>query len=29
VNILTKEEILDLIAYIESSGNKQHAAFKE
>ena len=29
VNVLTKEEILDLLAYIESSGNKQHAAFKK
>ena len=27
-SILTKEEILDLVAYIESAGNKQHAAFK-
>lgn len=27
-NILTKDEILDLIAYIESAGNKRHAAFK-
>ena len=27
VNILTKDEILDLLAYMESSGNKQHAAF--
>ena len=27
VNILTKEEILDLLAYLESAGSKQHAAF--
>lgn len=27
VNILTKEEILDLIAYLESGGKKEHAAF--
>ena len=27
VSILTKEEILDLLAYLESAGNKQHAAF--
>jgi putative heme-binding domain-containing protein len=27
VNILTKEEILDLLAYMESAGNRQHAAF--
>jgi len=26
-SILTKEEILDLLAYLESAGNKQHAAF--
>ena len=29
VNILTKEEILDLLAYLESAGNKQHAAFRK
>ena len=29
VNILTKEEILDLLAYIESAGNKEHAAFRK
>jgi putative heme-binding domain-containing protein len=28
VNILTKEEILDLLAYLESAGNREHAAFK-
>jgi len=27
VNVLTKEEILDLLAYIESGGKKDHAAF--
>jgi len=27
VNILTKDEILDLLAYIESGGKKDHAAF--
>jgi len=27
--ILTREEILDLIAYIESSGNQRHAAFRK
>ncbi len=27
-SVLTKEEILDLLAYMESAGNKQHAAFK-
>ncbi len=26
-SILTREEILDLLAYLESAGNKQHAAF--
>jgi putative heme-binding domain-containing protein len=29
VNILTKEEILDLLAYLESAGKKQHAAFRK
>lgn len=29
LNILTKEEILDLLAYIESSGNEKHAAFRK
>ena len=29
VNILTKEEILDLVAYLESAGKKQAAAFKQ
>ena len=28
-NTLTKEEILDLLAYVESAGNKQHAAFSK
>jgi len=28
VNILTKEELLDLLAYIESGGRKDHSAFK-
>jgi putative heme-binding domain-containing protein len=28
VNILTKDEILDLLAYIESGGKREHAAFK-
>ena len=28
VNILTKDEILDLLAYIESGGKRDHAAFK-
>jgi putative heme-binding domain-containing protein len=28
VNVLTKEEFLDLLAYIESGGKKEHAAFK-
>ncbi len=28
VNILSKEDILDLLAYIESAGKKEHAAFK-
>ena len=28
-SILTREEILDLLAYIESSGDKRHAAFKK
>jgi putative heme-binding domain-containing protein len=27
-NILTKDEILDLLAYIESGGKREHAAFK-
>ncbi len=27
-NLLTREEILDLLAYMESAGNRQHAAFK-
>jgi len=27
-SILTREEILDLLAYIESSGNNRHAAFR-
>jgi hypothetical protein len=26
-NVLTKEEILDLLAYIESGGKRQHAVF--
>jgi putative heme-binding domain-containing protein len=29
VNILTKEEILDLLAYIEAGGKREHAAFKQ
>jgi putative heme-binding domain-containing protein len=29
VNILAKEEILDLLAYIESAGRKDHAAFRK
>ena len=29
VNILTKEEILDLLAYIESGGKREHASFKQ
>jgi putative heme-binding domain-containing protein len=29
VNIFTKEEILDMLAYIEASGKKEHAAFKK
>jgi hypothetical protein len=28
-NVLTKEEILDLLAYLESAGKKQHAAFRK
>jgi putative heme-binding domain-containing protein len=28
VNVLTKEEILDLLAYMESGGQKNHPAFK-
>jgi putative heme-binding domain-containing protein len=28
INLLTKEEILDLIAYMESGGRKNHAAFR-
>jgi putative heme-binding domain-containing protein len=28
VNTLTKEELLDLLAYIESAGRKSHAAFR-
>ena len=27
INTLTKEEILDLLAYIESAGRQNHAAF--
>ena len=27
-SVLTREEILDLLAYMESAGNKQHSAFK-
>jgi putative heme-binding domain-containing protein len=27
INILTKEEILDLLAYMESAGKREHAAF--
>jgi hypothetical protein len=27
VNILAREEILDLLAYLESDGDPQHAAF--
>ena len=29
INILTKDEILDLLAYIESAGKKTHAAFQQ
>ena len=29
LNTLTKEEILDLLAYIESGGDPQHANFRE
>ena len=29
VNVLTKDEILDLIAYMESGGKKEHAAFRK
>ena len=29
MNILSQEEILDLLAYIESAGKKDHAAFRE
>jgi putative heme-binding domain-containing protein len=29
VNVLTKEEILDLLAYMESAGRRQHAAFRK
>ena len=29
VNILTREEILDLLAYMEASGNRAHAAFEK
>lgn len=29
INILTKDEILDMLAYIESGGNKAHAAFSK
>jgi len=28
INVLTKDEILDMLAYIESAGNRQHPAFK-
>lgn len=28
INILSKDEILDMLAYIESGGNKNHPAFK-
>ena len=28
VNVLTKDDILDLLAYIESGGKREHAAFK-
>src|SRR4051812_40375955 len=29
VNILTKDEILDLVAYMESGGKKEHTAFRK
>ncbi|HMJ65667.1 MAG TPA: heme-binding protein, partial [Candidatus Binatia bacterium] len=29
VNILTREEILDLLAYIEAGGKREHAAFRQ
>src|SRR5262249_45768442 len=28
INVLTKDEILDLIAFVESGGRKNHAAFR-
>jgi putative heme-binding domain-containing protein len=28
VNILTRDDLLDLLAYIESAGKREHAAFK-
>ena len=27
-SVLTKEEILDLLAYMESGGNRRHAAYR-
>jgi len=27
VNVLSKDDILDLLAYIESGGKRRHAAF--
>jgi len=29
LNMLKKEEVLDLLAYVLSSGNKDHAMFKK
>ena len=29
VSILTRDEILDLLAYVESGGKQDHAAFKK
>ena len=28
-NVLSKEEILDLLAFMESAGRRQHAAFQK
>ena len=29
VNVLSKEELLDLVAFLEAGGRKEHAAFKK
>jgi hypothetical protein len=29
LSMLTKEEVLDLVAYVLSGGDKDHAAFRE